>query len=826
MKYMNVSPSGLTIATACMVATCLTQICTATSGTNLFNVPSEYPTIQSAVDAASSGDLIVVDPGTYLENVVISEKTITLRSSEGAASTVIDGQGSGRVLEITGAGSSGSTLEGFTISSGYASDTGGGLLVSGAEISISECVFLENSALGAGAIQLNSSTFDIGFCSFIRNNAFGPQASGRTGGIWNQSGSGLIHDCVFDSNSTAFENGMDVYSHSAPGGTTIERCSFTAPDLTEADVHHICLYNHVGSMLVRDSTFHDISWGGVVFSWSDPVLEDCTIKRITTKGAVGLSQGATTLNGCSFSDCIVPEGHFLFSPYLPNGAQVEIFDGYLCGIDGEINNGGTVFDDQTLIEDECDDILDVPEDYLTIQQAIDASVNGDVIRVAPGNHAVPAGDGLDPSGKAIEIRGTLDTSGYPTTLITAEPGGRLITFDADETSATIMSGFILTGGSNTLGGAMLIQDSSPSIVSCTFVGNSAEQGGALAIDGGSPLIDECIFSSNTATAISGGAISCFSDASPVIRGTTIDQNVSTGVGGGIHASGGSLSLEGCSFTSNRGSIGGGAKLDNCSFIIENSSFETNVATGPNSTYGSGGAMNVSAGGGEIIDTSFIRNQSKVCNAGGIMFEAGASPTLSGCVFTTQSAPPDEEDSPYCLMVYNAPGSNPTFDECQFVDIRTYTLERTCIFSWGSPTITNCLFSNVSGRELIFANCGSSTQFTGNRVEYCFHEEEGGSLMRAECGGSITVRESEFCSSDENIHAGNVDFDGSNTISESCSPPCPWDLSGNRFVDGQDLSFLLAAWGDVDSFPAADLTGDGEVNGADLSTLLGFWGPCR
>ena len=53
-------------------------------------VPDEYSTIQSAIDAASDGDEVLVDDGFYPENLVI-EKDLILRSENGADVTTIDG---------------------------------------------------------------------------------------------------------------------------------------------------------------------------------------------------------------------------------------------------------------------------------------------------------------------------------------------------------------------------------------------------------------------------------------------------------------------------------------------------------------------------------------------------------------------------------------------------------------------------------------------------------------------------------------------------------------------------------------------------------------
>lgn len=58
-------------------------------GTRL--VPQDYPTIQSAVDAAAPGDLILIDRGTYREEVQVSTPGLTLRGVD-RNDVVIDGE--------------------------------------------------------------------------------------------------------------------------------------------------------------------------------------------------------------------------------------------------------------------------------------------------------------------------------------------------------------------------------------------------------------------------------------------------------------------------------------------------------------------------------------------------------------------------------------------------------------------------------------------------------------------------------------------------------------------------------------------------------------
>lgn len=55
-------------------------------------VPDNYDTIQQAVDAAISGDIIEVRAGTYAENVIISGKSISLIGEDPHRTTLRNGQ--------------------------------------------------------------------------------------------------------------------------------------------------------------------------------------------------------------------------------------------------------------------------------------------------------------------------------------------------------------------------------------------------------------------------------------------------------------------------------------------------------------------------------------------------------------------------------------------------------------------------------------------------------------------------------------------------------------------------------------------------------------
>jgi hypothetical protein len=94
--------------------------------------PSGYPytSIQAAINAAVDGDTVLVHDGTYVENINFLGKAITVKSVNGAAST-INGNGSSSLVTFNHGEGSGSVLDGFTMTNcivgGNTASTGGGI---------------------------------------------------------------------------------------------------------------------------------------------------------------------------------------------------------------------------------------------------------------------------------------------------------------------------------------------------------------------------------------------------------------------------------------------------------------------------------------------------------------------------------------------------------------------------------------------------------------------------------------------------------------------------------------------------------------------------
>ena len=88
------------------------------------HVPEDQPTIQAGIDAAVDGDLVLVAPGTYVENIDFLGKAIAVQSEDGADVTIIDGNQEGSVVIFISGETEYSSILGFTISNGNGSPYG------------------------------------------------------------------------------------------------------------------------------------------------------------------------------------------------------------------------------------------------------------------------------------------------------------------------------------------------------------------------------------------------------------------------------------------------------------------------------------------------------------------------------------------------------------------------------------------------------------------------------------------------------------------------------------------------------------------------------
>ena len=255
-------------------------------------VPSQFSTIQAAIDAAVTGDSVIIAPGLYegtgnVNITIPSDKILTVRSVDpnnpwAVSSTIIYCGGSARGFSIT----SSSILEGLTITDGN-SPSGGGISVSDCSPIIRNCVIINNSSLSGGGIKvvgtLGSPTI-IG-CTISDNHA---EISG--GGVYFAStGSSYppaMIDCTISENISAQKAGGIYIS----GGALKISRSVIAGNIASSEGGGIDVYS--GSLDINSSfvvgNFSNTNGGGIYIG-STTCASGCTFaanKAANTGGGV------------------------------------------------------------------------------------------------------------------------------------------------------------------------------------------------------------------------------------------------------------------------------------------------------------------------------------------------------------------------------------------------------------------------------------------------------------------------------------------------------------------------------------------------------------
>lgn len=150
-------------------------------------VPLDYPTIQGAIDDAVDGDIVLVAPGAYQENINFLGKAITVESEQGPGATILDGSQADSVVTFASGEGLTSVLSGFTVQNGRSGfDTpgfgdGGGIRIEFSSPIVQDNIITNNFACNGVGINVRFGSPLIQ-ANIISNNVRAGCSGGLGGG--------------------------------------------------------------------------------------------------------------------------------------------------------------------------------------------------------------------------------------------------------------------------------------------------------------------------------------------------------------------------------------------------------------------------------------------------------------------------------------------------------------------------------------------------------------------------------------------------------------------------------------------------------------------
>ena len=445
-------------------------------------------------------------------------------------------------------------------------------------------------------------------------------------------------------------------------------------------------------------------------------------------------------------------------------------------------------------------IINVPADQPTIQAGINVAVDGDTVLAQPGTYV----ENINYDEKSITVASlfltTQDTTYISQTIIDGNQDGSVVTFESEEGTTSVLTGFTITNGfadygggiycyesspslSNVTitgnstddhGGGVYCNDSSPSLINVTITGNSADRGGGVYCDDYSnPSLVNVIITGNSAE--KGGGVYCW-QSSPNLENVTITDNFASGTfgeGGGIYCNGESNpSLINVTITGNSAPfMGGGIYCHNSSPSL------INIIITNNST-GNGGGIYCNSSSPSLVNITILGNDANW--GGGIFCQDDSNPGLSNVIIIGNSA--DKGGGVYCWQsspglinvivagnsaedgggIFCNVGSNPILVNCiLWNDIP----QEIYFYHLNDPNSVTISYSDIQGGEagIVTNNNGTVSWLEGNMDE--------NPLFVGTGEDPYSLLEDSPC-----IDAGIPDTEGLNLP--------PWDIIGNlRIWDG-------------------------------------------
>ena len=183
------------------------------------NAGTPCATIQNAISQSGSGDQIKLGPGTYFENVILSQSVTIL--GDPTLNSTVDGTNTAAVFTINSGVTA--TLSGLTIINGNGNsgfDVGGGVSNNGT-VTVTNCTITNNQAINGAGI------FNRGFFGQVTltvvDTIISSNLGGIGGGIYNNTGMATVMNTTISGNWASISGGIhnSQFAGLTVTGTTI-----------------------------------------------------------------------------------------------------------------------------------------------------------------------------------------------------------------------------------------------------------------------------------------------------------------------------------------------------------------------------------------------------------------------------------------------------------------------------------------------------------------------------------------------------------------------------------------------------------------------------
>jgi hypothetical protein len=420
---------------ACSLVTAL-ALCAGSAFAAVINVPADQPTIQAAIAAAANGDEIVVAPGTYNEQINFLGKAIVVRSSSGAANTIISGGGTlSPLVTFAGAETASSVIRGFTLrEAGPAADLGGAFSITNAGPQIESCIVVDNvQALtgGAGAYIIDASptfistrfannftntsgsalyiagvsTVNLEDCQFENNED--PGAGGNAGAISITTSTLNITNSIFRNND-AVGGGVGGAISADASTLTINGGRFENNVASDGGLGG-AIYSGAGELSVTNVTFIGNQGGAIFVDGGSATIATSNFEDNINEGATG---GAVYISG---AEATITGSTFLRNQAIGGG-------GGGVGIDAFLTTSVVTMTDSTFVENETPGGSGAA---LYVEGSIFANVDAistTIDRCTFVNNGLLDDPTNGTSGSTIELRRRTDVL-FTSSLLTGNTGG-------------------------------------------------------------------------------------------------------------------------------------------------------------------------------------------------------------------------------------------------------------------------------------------------------------------------------------------------------------------------------------------------------------------